>query len=145
MPFIIWGSRGITSTVESGNFFCPNCNTECEYDLKQVRPFFTLFFIPIFPTGDAQRYVECAQCRQTFFERVLEPPSETDRLVGQLFGELQTGSSVQTVQAKLETMGMSNDQATALVGQMTQGQTWNCQGCGETYLKTVRKCLRCKT
>ena len=25
MPFIIWGSRGITSHLETGDFYCPRC------------------------------------------------------------------------------------------------------------------------
>ena len=35
MPFIIWGSRGITSTLENGTFFCPGCNQERDYALKR--------------------------------------------------------------------------------------------------------------
>src|SRR5258707_12629593 len=46
MPFIIWGSRGITSELSCGEIFCPQCDAQEEYTLKQVRPYFTLYFIP---------------------------------------------------------------------------------------------------
>jgi predicted RNA-binding Zn-ribbon protein involved in translation (DUF1610 family) len=146
MPFIIWGSRGITSHLETGDFYCPRCNEQVEYHLKQVRPFFTIFFIPLFPIGSAQRYVECTRCSGQYLEEVLNlaPPTDADRLLGQYFNELQTGSSVETVQTKLEAGGMDTVTAKDIVGQMTQGQTWQCTGCGETYLKGVAKCLRCR-
>lgn len=146
MPFIIWGSRGINSHVESGEFFCPNCNAEQEYRLMQSRPFFTIFFIPIFPIGGAQRYVECTQCRQTFYERVLDlsPAAPEERVFGQLFGELATGSSLEMVQSKMEAAGMDADQAAAILERGTQGHVWQCERCGDRYLDTVKRCLRCK-
>lgn len=69
---IIWGSRGITSTLGSGSFRCPGCKRKTDYFHKQVRPFFTIYFIPIFPTGAGQRYVECTRCQNVFYEHVLE-------------------------------------------------------------------------
>lgn len=146
MPFIIWGSRGLTSTVESGQFYCPNCDADVDYDLKQVRPYFTLFFIPIFPTGEGQRYVQCAQCQQMFVERVLamRPGVATaETLFAQLENELRTGSSVQTVEKKLAVAGFRADQVQDIVQRMTGGETWNCPQCGEAYLKEVARCLHC--
>lgn len=147
MPFIIWGSRGVNSQVEAGDFFCPNCNCECRYRLMESKPFFTIFFIPVFPIGAAQRYVECDQCKQTYLERVLEmgPPSEADRVAGQLLNELATGSSIEFVQRKLEAAGLARDKAIVLLDQLTRGQTWQCNGCAEHYLNAVKKCLRCNS
>jgi predicted RNA-binding Zn-ribbon protein involved in translation (DUF1610 family) len=146
MPFIIWGWRGVNKEIDSGAFFCPNCGEECDYRLMQSRPFFTIFFCPVFPVGSAQRYVECAQCGQTYLERVLDmaPPTEEERLIDRLFGELATGSSLETVQRKMEAAGIAPDQAESIVKQGTKGHVWQCDGCGERYLDTVKKCLRCE-
>ena len=145
MPFIIWGSRGVTSNLESGRFYCPNCDAEADYYLKQTRPFFTLFFIPIFPTGQAQRYVQCGQCGQTYLERVLHmrPGGEPTDTLHQLQNELRTGSSIQTIEKKLALAGFRADQTEDIVKHMTRGETWTCPGCGETYLKEVGRCLHC--
>ncbi len=72
MPFIIWGTRGITSTSHSGEFYCPQCNRERSYDQKGVRRFFTIFFIPIIPLDKLGEYVECRNCRTSFNPRVLD-------------------------------------------------------------------------
>jgi hypothetical protein len=145
MPVIIWGSRGLTSEQAAGTYYCPQCDSEQGYRLMSVRPFFTLFFIPIFPIGGATRYVECQRCRGTFKEGVLEmqPPTEGERLLRQLYHELLTGSSVETIRDKMVSMGMEKDQAERIVGQMTEGQTWACSGCGDHYLSSVKKCLKC--
>jgi hypothetical protein len=145
MPFIIWGSRGVSSQLDTGDFFCPNCNADCGYRLMQSRPFFTIFFCPIFPIGGAQRYVECVECKQTFFERVLDLSHATpqERLMDQLFAELTTGSSLEMVQRKMEATGMDTEQAAAILERGTSGHTWRCTGCGHRYLDTVKQCLNC--
>ena len=146
MPFIIWGSRGITSTVSDGHFFCPQCNqSDVPYTLKQVRPFFTLFFIPIFPIGSAERYVECARCRGTFREAVLElrPPTEGERLLAMLYDELQTGTPVEVVQNKLKSMGLSEEDSASLIEKLTEGKTWTCPACGNRYVAAVKRCTQC--
>jgi hypothetical protein len=145
MPIIIWGSRGLTSHLDAGTFYCPRCQGQAEYQLKQVRPFFTIYFIPLFPIGSAERYVECASCGGTFKEEVLamEPPSEGDRLLGHLYNELLTGSSLEDVERRLAQMGLEPERARAVVEQMAEGRTWACKMCGDHYLDAVKKCTRC--
>jgi len=144
MPIILFGSRGVTSTVEQGDFYCPQCDRREEYDLKQVRPFFTLFFIPIFPIGGGQRYVECLGCGGTFKERVLdyEPPSETDRLVAQFYNELKTGTSLEVIQQKLVNGGMETEKAEEILLSMCDGRPLRCS-CGRRYHPQVPKCSEC--
>ncbi len=69
---IIFGTRGITSTVKQGQFCCPQCATDKNYKHKKVTRFFTLYFIPLIPLGSAGEYVECQSCKGTFVTRVLE-------------------------------------------------------------------------
>ncbi|MEZ4316437.1 MAG: TerB family tellurite resistance protein [Myxococcota bacterium] len=77
MPFIIWGTRGVTSTAESGQFHCPRCG-QTPYDLKRVRRFFTLYWIPLIPLDTLGEYVECGGCANTFDKAVLDYDPEAD-------------------------------------------------------------------
>jgi uncharacterized tellurite resistance protein B-like protein/uncharacterized Zn finger protein (UPF0148 family) len=72
LAFIIFGTRGIRSTVKQGTFFCPQCVSEKNYKHKKVTQFFTLYFIPLIPLGNKGEYVECQTCRNTYIERVLQ-------------------------------------------------------------------------
>jgi hypothetical protein len=80
---IIWGSRGITSRTGDGEFDCPKCETRRRYEKKQVRRFFTLYFIPIIPLDVHGTFVQCATCRTEYTEKVLayRPPPTQDALV----------------------------------------------------------------
>ena len=71
LAFIIFGTRGIRSTLKQGTFFCPQCGSEKNYKHKKVTQFFTLYFIPLIPLGNKGEYVECQTCRNTYIERVL--------------------------------------------------------------------------
>ena len=76
---IIWGTRGLTSTVESRSFHCPQCSMQRGGSLKQVRNFFTLYFIPLIPLNISGRYVECSSCGGTFAEEALNYDPEKER------------------------------------------------------------------
>lgn len=76
---IIWGSRGLTSIVDSSQFHCPQCGSSQPCNLKQVRTFFTLYFIPLIPLNVAGRYVECNRCSGTFAEEILSYDPERER------------------------------------------------------------------
>jgi len=72
LAFIIFGTRGIRSTIKQGAFYCPQCQSEKNYKHKKVTQFFTLYFIPLIPLGNKGEYVECQTCRNTYIERVLD-------------------------------------------------------------------------
>jgi hypothetical protein len=146
MPFIFFGTRGITSTRQTGQFYCPRCNRDrVPYAVKATRPWFTLYFIPLFPVGGAETYVECQRCGGTFREEVLDyrPPSESERFLGELYDDLEDGKSVEAVRRKLERLGMDPDKIDGLVGELTGGKVWACPGCGNHYLKSVKPCPKC--
>jgi hypothetical protein len=144
VPFIIWGSRGIESTLQAGDFYCPSCDQQEEYSLKEVRPYFTLYFIPLFPTGSGQRYVECHGCRKTFKEEVLQykPPTEAQRALGRIYDELCSGTSLQVLQKKLENLGMDASEAEGLLDKMCDSEPRHCS-CGQSFHKSVDKCTNC--
>lgn len=76
---IIWGTRGITSSLQYAEFYCPQCGGQRSGTLKQVRNFFTLYFIPLIPLDVAGRYVECGSCGGTFAEEILQYDPEKER------------------------------------------------------------------
>ena len=59
---IIFGWRGRTSIEQNGLFNCPVCNAKTQYVVSRSRPWFTVFFIPIFPVGSGIRAMICASC-----------------------------------------------------------------------------------
>jgi uncharacterized tellurite resistance protein B-like protein len=77
LGFIIFGTRGIRSTKQEGQFYCPQCDAQTNFKQKKVTRFFTLYFIPLIPLGNQGSYVECQSCRNTFVDRVLEMNQET--------------------------------------------------------------------
>ncbi len=68
---IIFGTRGITTTPNTGTFHCPNCQGDQDFRQRRVRRFFHLYFIPIIPLNTVGEYVECRACKDTYNTRVL--------------------------------------------------------------------------
>lgn len=147
MPIVIWGSRGITSNLREGRFFCPHCNNDANYTLKEVRPYFTLYYIPLFPTGSGQRYVECSHCGSVFAEEVLEmeAPTEGQRQFQQIFHDLHLGASLDDAEKELVAMGMEPIQARNLLEELSEGKFWICNGCSQRYLNEVKRCRTCRS
>ena len=73
---IIFGTRGVKSTIKEGNFNCPQCEDTKPFRHRKVTNFFTLYFIPLIPLGSAGEYVECRHCKGTFIPRVLNYKKE---------------------------------------------------------------------
>lgn len=69
---IIFGTRGVNSTMSEGQFNCPQCESNVAYKHKKVRRFFTLYFIPLIPMGKIGEFVECQVCKGTFIPKVLD-------------------------------------------------------------------------
>lgn len=69
---IIFGTRGVTSTRATGQFFCPGCSGQASYRHRAARRFFTLYFIPLIPLGSLGEYVECDRCKGTYQMKVLD-------------------------------------------------------------------------
>ena len=84
---IIWGSRARTFTTNEGDFFCPECDDYKAFKAKKVKRYFTLYFIPLFPTSDLGEYIECCECKSTFKENVLEndPKAREQKIRGLYF------------------------------------------------------------
>jgi hypothetical protein len=69
---IIWGSKAKESQIGMGTFFCPHCMIESPYAHMRVSRYFTLYFIPLFPTSALAEYVRCGTCKAQFQDVVLK-------------------------------------------------------------------------
>ncbi len=72
LNLIIFGTRGVTTTAEEGEFYCPSCEIQTHYAHKRVRRFFTLYFIPLIPLDVLGEYIECSACAGTYQLEVLQ-------------------------------------------------------------------------
>ena len=73
---LIWGLRNRAKTVSTGEFFCSRCGADRTYVLQQIRRWFTLFFIPLFPAGKVLgEQVKCSTCGTGFRPDVLNTPT----------------------------------------------------------------------
>ena len=75
MLLILFGTKDRRKVVTDGQFICPKCGVEKEYEVISVREWFTLFFIPIFPTAnneEREEFVECKACKSAYDIDVLE-------------------------------------------------------------------------
>jgi tellurite resistance protein len=72
----IFGFRVRASGKSEGVFFCPTCGADRQYVLQKLRRWFTLFFVPIFPTGRVlAEQVACRTCGTAFGPAVLDTPT----------------------------------------------------------------------
>ncbi|WP_395738155.1 zinc-ribbon domain-containing protein [Prosthecobacter sp.] len=69
---IIWGSKAKEARVSTGNFFCPQCMAASTYSHMRVSRYFTLYFIPLFPTSTLGEYVRCNGCQGEMTRSVIQ-------------------------------------------------------------------------
>lgn len=70
--FFIFSMNDREKVVDSGEFECPYCQTIRPYLYKEVRPYVSLYFIPLFPLGQGRAYVECEVCHNHFEADIVE-------------------------------------------------------------------------
>ena len=70
---IVFGTKGRNIKMDSGEFYCPNCNKKMTYDKNCVQDWFTLYWIPIFPVGSkGNEHIECETCSNTYHLDVID-------------------------------------------------------------------------
>jgi len=80
---LVIGTMDWPKTLESGQFFCPACESVQSHRRRVSRPFLTVYFVPLVPIGGLQEYVECRKCRTTFEPTILgDPMPESERSFG---------------------------------------------------------------
>ena len=73
----VLGTRTAWSTVGDGEFFCPGCGGDRNYQRLTGRRRFTLLGVPVLPRGETGPVVECAACRTHYGTDVLDHPTTT--------------------------------------------------------------------
>ncbi|WSM39932.1 TerB family tellurite resistance protein [Streptomyces cellulosae] len=71
------GTRTAWTAVGDGEFFCPNCGGDRNYQRLTGRRRFTVLGVPVLPRGVCAPTVECAACRGHFGTDVLDHPTTT--------------------------------------------------------------------
>lgn len=81
MFFLVWGFRGRNKKMSEGEFYCPDCGTYRIYFLMMVKRWFTLYWIPLFPTKELGEFAECQSCKSTFNKGVLtfDPKGDAEK------------------------------------------------------------------
>jgi hypothetical protein len=69
---IIWGSYVTKKIIERGQFFCPGCADHRGYNLRRPKKWGHLYWIPLIPMQELDRYVECTTCDKAWNESVLQ-------------------------------------------------------------------------
>lgn len=68
---IIWGTYVMRRVAQKGEFHCPHCAGQRPYKLRQPRKWGHLYWIPLIPMRQFDRYVECTACKGEFVEATL--------------------------------------------------------------------------
>ncbi|GAA0908039.1 TerB family tellurite resistance protein [Streptomyces thermoalcalitolerans] len=69
------GTRTTWTPVGDGEFFCPGCGGDRNYQRLSGRRRFTVLGVPLLPRGTAAPVVECAACGGRFGTDVLDHPT----------------------------------------------------------------------
>jgi hypothetical protein len=145
---IIFGARPRMKTIGKGSFYCPKCQAICQYELKQGKNYFTLYFVPIFPIGDLGEFVECQTCHLTFQSEVLKlkaPPPKLDlaTMLNSVKSNLEGGSPVEYVLRDLVSAGLDRDITLQTVKSAVGEKRRDCPTCGLSYAANVVECSEC--
>jgi tellurite resistance protein TerB len=73
----ILGTRTAWTTVGDGEFFCPGCGGDRNYQRLTGRRRFTCLGVPVLPRGETGPVVECAACGRHYSADVLDHPTTT--------------------------------------------------------------------
>lgn len=68
---ILFGTTSRHKIVGEGEFHCPRCSMQASYQQTAVKRYFTLYFIPLIPMGNAGEFIECKSCSGTYAMEVL--------------------------------------------------------------------------
>ena len=78
--FFIAGTKGETTTIATGEFYCPECNAQTVYHHDQVHEKATVFFVPIVNLRLLGEYIECQSCDSTYEIEILDYDPEQEQL-----------------------------------------------------------------
>ena len=141
---IIFGNKVRYKTIGAGQFYCPQCKTRRDYELRQARNWFALYFIPIIPLNTVGEFVTCLTCGTNFQKEVLSAsiPSNTplDRLAREAQADMDSGTPIEMARQKLINTGLGRDLADQVIAQAAGPDRKHCPNDNLTYRATVQRC-----
>ena len=146
---IIFGTRNRYKTIDTGSFYCPHCGKERQYDHKQVKNYFALYFIPVFPIGDGDEFIECQTCHRSYALDALKfkpsrPQNDVARVINTVKFKLEQGFPVEYVISDLTIDGFDREVAHNMVNMAVGEGRKTCPKCELTYADAVEKCPDCQ-
>lgn len=144
---IIFGNKVRYKTISTGQFYCPQCKAQRDYELRQVRNWFALYFIPIIPLNTIGEFVTCLTCGTQFAKEVLSMPMPShtplDRLAREARADLDSGTPIEMARQKLINTGLSRDLVEHVIAQAAGPDRKHCPADHLTYRTTVQRCAQC--
>lgn len=146
---IIFGSKVRYKTLATGQFYCPQCKTTRDYELRHARNWFSVYFIPIIPLNEVGQFVTCRTCGTNFPKEVLSMPlpsnTPLDRLVREAQTDLDSGTPIEMARQKLINTGLRRDLVDQTIEQAAGPDRRRCPSDHLTYRSTVQRCAQCGT
>jgi len=82
---IIYGYKNRNVVLASGQFICPKCKMDRNYQHIRIVRYFTLFFfIQLFPLGNVGDYLECDTCHSIFKPEEIYGTPGNDQMVAEM-------------------------------------------------------------
>jgi hypothetical protein len=145
---IIFGTRNRFKTIKTGQFYCPHCRATRNYELKQAKRYFALYFVPLIPMGDLGEFVECQTCKQMFKPDVLnvqqpKPKLDVVESLNSIKSTLENGHPIEYAVRDLVSAGLERDVVLNVVKSAIGTARKICRPCNLTYANTVETCAEC--
>ena len=144
---IIFGNKVRYKTLSTGQFYCRQCKTQRDYELREARNWFAMYFIPVFPLNRLGEVVTCLTCGTNFQKDVLSLPipsnTPLDRMAREAQADMDSGTPIDMVRQKLINTGLSRDLVEHAIAQAAGPDRKYCLNDHLTYRPTVQRCAQC--
>lgn len=145
---IIFSINNRFSIIETGEFYCPNCQQKRPYEWKRGKRYFALYFIPLIPMGDLGEFVECKSCYQLFPTDVLKQKIplkalSVTELLNTVEKRLAVGEPIEWIVRDLTLAQIERDVAERLVQTYVGDTRATCATCCLSYAPHINHCTEC--
>jgi hypothetical protein len=144
---IIFGNKVRYKTISTGQFYCPQCKTRRDYELREARNWFAMYFIPVVPLNRLGQVVTCLTCGMNFAQDVLAMPipsnTPLDRFAREARADMDGGTPIEMARQKLINTGLNRDLVDQVIAQAAGLNRKHCPADNLTYRSTVQRCAQC--